>query len=462
MKNETMMKEAPVWKLILTMGLPVIVVMIVNVLYNMADVFFMGQTGETIQVAAISLAGPAFNIFQGMGTLFGSGACTAIAMALGKGERDQVKHYSSFCVWGSVGVGILISAAILLFMDPLLSMLGADSQTAGYAASYLRIVAIGSPFMMFSGALGNAIRADGSSARVMLISLAGAFVNIALDPLFILVFHWGIAGAAVATVLGNVVSSVLVCLHIRKSDCFSISPKYFTLRKSVSLRTLGFGLPMAAGTVLMCFSSMFSNQLLVKYGNIAVAANGVAGKAGMLVPMIVMGVCMGIQPAISYAYGGADWQRLRKIVVGAGVASTLISTTLGAIFLLNREAFITAFLDDPQVLEYGKLMMLSLLAAPVGGIYQLCAAYLQGTGKVSYATLTALLQKGIVFVPVLYLGEFLFGLTGIVFAGAVTDVISTAIGVALCLCWARQLRKKQNSPINADLSFPAAPLQPES
>lgn len=443
MKNETMMKEAPVWKLILTMGLPVIVVMIVNVLYNMADVFFMGQTGETMQVAAISLAGPAFNIFTGMGTLFGSGACTAIAMALGKGDREQVKYYSSFCVWGSVGVGVLLSAAMLIFMDPLLTMMGADSQTAGYAGSYLRIIALGSPLMMFSGALGNAVRADGSSAKVMVISLVGTFVNIALDPLFILVFHWGIAGAAIATVLGNAVSSVLVFLHVRKSDCFSISPKYFTLRKSVSLRTLGFGLPMAAGTVLMCFSGMFSNQLLVKYGNIAVAANGVSGKAGMLVGMIVMGVCMGIQPAISYVYGAGDQKRLKKIVTGTGAAATLISTALGAAFLLGREAFIRAFLNDPQVLEYGRLMMLNLIAAPVGGIYQLCAAYLQGTGKVSYATLTALLQKGIVYVPVLYLGELLFGLPGIVFAGAATDVISTAVGVILCLRWAGKLREGQ-------------------
>lgn len=438
MKNEKMMKEAPVWKLLMTMSLPVIVIMIVNVLYNMADVFFMGQTGETMQVAAISLAGPAFNIFTGMGTLFGSGACTAIAMALGKGERDRVKYYSSFCVWGSVAVGVVLTAAMLLFMDPLLALMGATSETAGYASTYLTIVALGSPFMMFGGALGNAIRADGSSGKVMVIGLIGTFTNIALDPLFILVFRWGIAGAAIATVLGNVVTSVLSYLHVRKSDCFSCSIRHFTLQKDVSLRTLGFGLPMAAGTVLMCFSGMFSNQLLVKYGNIAVAANGVSGKAGMLTGMIVMGVCMGIQPAISYAYGAGDQKRLRKIVLGTGIVSTLLSTALGAGFLLGREAFVTAFLDDPQVLEFGKLMMLSLIASPVGGVYQLCSVYLQGTGKVSYATLTALLQKGIIFVPVLYLMEAAFGLMGLVFAGAVTDVLSTAVGVILCLAWARK------------------------
>lgn len=447
MKNEKMMKEAPVWKLMLTMSLPVIVIMIVNVLYNMADVFFMGQTGETMQVAAISLAGPAFNIFTGMGTLFGSGACTAIAMALGKGEREKVKYYTAFCVWGAVGVGVLLSMAVMLFMEPLLRMMGADSVTAPYAAEYLRIIVLGSPFMMFTGSLGNAIRADGSSGKAMMISLAGTMTNIFLDPLFILVFRWGIAGAAVATVLGNVLASVLAYLHTRKSDCFSCSIRHFTLKKEISLKTLGFGLPMAAGTVLMCFSSMFSNRLLVKYGNIAVAANGVSGKACMIACMIVMGICMGIQPAISYTYGAGDQKRLRKIVIGTGAVSTLIGTVLGLGFLLGRDAFITAFLNDPQVLEFGKLMMLGLLSAPTYGIYQLSSVYLQGTGKVSYATLTALLQRGIIFVPALYLMESAFGLMGLVFAGAVTDVLSTLVGVVLCLIWARKQKESQSSSL---------------
>lgn len=437
MKNEKMMREAPAWKLLITMGLPVIVVMIVNVLYNMADVFFMGQTGETMQVAAVSLAGPAFNVFSGLSTLFGSGACTAIAIALGQGDREKAKYYSSFCTWASVFTGIVVAALMFLFMDSLLGFMGADAETAGFARTYLSIVALGSPFMMF-GALGNALRADGSSSKVMMISLTGTGINIVLDPLFILVFGWGIAGAALATVLGNVVTAVLVVLHVRKSDCFSFSPKYFTLKKDVSLRVMGLGLPMAAGTVLMCFSSMFSNQLLVKYGNTAVAANGVAGKAGMLVGMIAMGVCMGMQPVISYTFGTGDGKRMRKIILATGLATTLICTVLGGGFLLGREAFVRAFLDDPAVLETGKFMMLTLLAAPVGGIYQLCSAYLQGTGKVSYATVTSLLSKGIVYVPVLFAAEALAGLPGLVFAGAITDVISTAIGVALCIKWSKK------------------------
>lgn len=248
----------------------------------------------------------------------------------------------------------------------------------------------------------------------------------------------GIAGAAWATVIGNVVTSGLVFLHVKKSGCFSISPRYFTLKKDVSLRVIGLGVPMAMGVVLGCVSGMFSNQLLVKYGNIAVAANGVAGKAGMLVCMMAMGVCMGMQPVISYSYGKGDRRRLKRITFVTGAASALVSAVLGAGFLLGRDAFMTAFLNDPQVLEAGRFMMLTLIAAPVGGIYQLCSSFLQGTGKVSYATLTSLLSKGLVFVPVLFISEALGGFTGLVFAGAVSDLISTAIGAALCLSWAKK------------------------
>lgn len=438
MNNEKMMKEASPVKLLFTMGLPVIVVMIVQTLYNMADVFFMGQTGSTMEVAAISLAGPAFNIFSGMSTLFGAGACTAIAMALGQGDREKSRYYSSFCAWASVITGVILAAVLFIFMDPLLGFMGADAETAGFAKTYLSVVMLGSPFIMFGGGLGNALRADGSSAKTMVISLIGTFTNILLDPLFILVFGWGIAGAAWATVIGNVATSVLVFLHVKKSDCLSASPKYFTLKKDVSLRVISLGLPMALGTVLTCVSGMFSNQLLVKYGNIAVAANGVAGKAGMLVGMIAMGVCMGMQPVISYAFGMGDRKRLRKITLVTGIATTVITTVLGAGFLIGRDAFITAFLDDPQVLGIGRFMMLTLLASPVGGIYQLCSSYLQGTGKVSYATVTSLLSKGLVYVPVLFISEALGGFVGLVFAGAISDLISTAIGVLLSVSWAKR------------------------
>lgn len=195
MKNEKMMREASPVKLLFTMGLPVIVVMIVNVLYNMADVFFMGKAGDPMQVAAISLAGPAFNMFTGVGTLFGAGACTAIAMALGQGDREKAKYFSSFCAWGSVITGVVLAAAMFIFMEPLLRFMGAAAETAGFARTYLSIVILGAPFIMFGGGPGNALRADGSSSKVMVISLTG------------LVF-----AGAVSDVISTAVG-IALCLH---------------------------------------------------------------------------------------------------------------------------------------------------------------------------------------------------------------------------------------------------------
>ena len=158
---------------------------------------------------------------------------------------------------------------------------------------------------------------------------------------------------------------------------------------------LGLGLPMAASTLLMSFSSAISNRLTVSYGNVAVAARSVAGKSAMLIPMIVMGLCMGVQPAISYVYGCRDRERLRKIVLGVGAVCVGVAALMSAAFFLFREQFVAAFSPDPEIISLGRYMMLgTLLAVPVEGVYHMCSTYLQATGKVSYATLTSLMQKG--------------------------------------------------------------------
>lgn len=440
MTNEKMMKEALMWKLLLSMSVPVVLVTLMMVVYNMADIFFMGMTGATMQVAAVKLAGPAFSIIQAFNTLLGMGGCTAIAMALGRKDLDAAKKYSSFSVWAGVGIGVVLMAVVMLFTNPLVRLMGADAATAGYTATYMRILALGAPFMVTGGALGNVVRADGSTAKAALGSIVGTITNIALDPLFILVFKWGIAGAAVATVLGNVVTLVYCVIIMRKSENFSLSPKYLSLKKDVSLKVIGYGVPMAAGTLLMSFSSIFSNNLMMKHGPIAIAAQGVAGMSSMLICMVIMGVCMGIQPAISYAHGAGDRRRVRQIVRGTGIASVLLGTVLALVFFIFRDGFVAGMLNDPEVIELGKRMIIgSLITMPIYGVYQMSSTYLQATGKVSYATLVSLLRQGIVFIPIIYTMNALLGLNGLIFAGAVADVIATVVGVVLSIVWARKL-----------------------
>ena len=440
MKNEKLMREGSVAELLLKMSLPVILVMMVTVLYNLADVFFIGRFGDRFQLAAISLAGPVFSAVSAFNTLIGFGSCTACSIALGEGREDLMKKYSAFALYASIGLGLMLGALILGGMPFLLSLLGTDGETSPYTAEYLRILALGAPFMIAAGALGNTVRADGDVKDAMIASMSGTLLNIALDPLFIAVFHWGCAGAALATVIGNLVSLLLLLRAVSRKKAFSLSPKDFTLRREISLRVLGLGLPMAASTLLMSFSSAISNRLTVSYGNVAVAARSVAGKSAMLIPMIVMGLCMGVQPAISYVYGCRDRARLRKIVFGVGAVCVAVATLMSAVFFLFREQFVAAFSSDAEIISLGKTMMLgTLLVVPVEGVYHMCSTYLQATGKVSFATLTSLMQKGLVFLPVLLLMEKLFGLDGIIFSNAVTTLISTGIALLLCRSWSRQM-----------------------
>lgn len=447
MKNEKTLREGSVGRLLLSMSLPVILVMMVNVIYNMADVFFLGKTGDAVQVAAVSLAGPLFSAFSAINTLLGFGACTASSMALGRGEGKKISRYSSFALFAALFLGIVILAAVWLFTAPLLNLLGAKGEMIPYTAEYLRIFSLGAPFMIAAGAIGNVLRADGGSKEAVLASMAGTCLNIILDPLMISSLHMGVLGAALATDIGNFVSFVLVLVAAKKKG-ISLGASHFTLRRDVSLHVLSLGLPMAAGTLLMSFSGTFANRLLVSYGSDAVAAHSVAGKAGMLVSMLVMGLCMGVQPAVSYAYGQGNRQRLKKIVLGTAFYAVLIGAGLSAVFVLLRRQFVGMFLDTPAVIDIGETMVIAGLAtAAVSGIYQMCQVYLQGTGKVSFATFAALLQKGIVYILVLYLMHAFSGLTGLIWSGAVTDVIATVVSILLCLVWNRQMKRSESSLI---------------
>lgn len=433
MTNEKTLREAPVGKLIASLSLPMILVMIIQVVYNLADIFFLGRYGNALQVAAVSLSSPIFSLFSAVNTLAGFGGCTAASLALGRGEKEKVRQISSFVFWFSLTAGFLIAALSLMFMDPLVHFLGADAETMGYAREYLKFAAANAVFAITGGAFGNTLRADGDSTSLVIASLSGTFLNIALDPLFIAVFGWGVTGAGLATLLGNTLACAMLIPVVQKKTLFSLSLRDLRLEKDVSLTVLSLGLPMAASTFLMTFSSLFSNRLFVSYGNTALAANGVAGKAGMLIGMMLLGISMGIQPAVSYTYGAGMHKRLRKIVNTTAVINTAVSLTLSVVIILGKHAFISAFLNEEAAVLLGERMVLgALIASPAAGIYQLCSVYLQGTGKVGYATLTALFQKFLIYVPVLFTMNLLFSLNGLIYAGAVTDVLSAAVALLLC------------------------------
>lgn len=446
-RNQEMLEKGSYGKIVLNLCVPTIVIMLVMVVYNMADTFFIGQTGNHYLITAVSLCAPIFSILSGLGTLLGSGGCTAISLALGRKEPEQVKAYSSFCCYGALFIGALFLVVLLLCARPLALLLGADENTLTATLQYMRIMALGSPIVLFSHVFTNIIRADGAARESMIANGLGTISNIILDAIFILGFSWGVAGAAFATVLGNGISCLYLIYYIRKKQpMLTLSPRYFSMKWKVAGAVLPLGIPMACSTLLMSFSHIISNRMMMGYGSVALASQSVSGKLSMVITMLAMGICMGIQPALSYNYASGNRQRVKMMVKNTAIFTFILGSFLSVLCIIFRNPLIGAFIDNEEILAYGQIMVLaSVLVGPFYGFYQLCQSFLQATGKASYATIVAVLDKGLFFLPLLFLLSKLFGLYGIVFTGATTLFFSLAAGLLFSLHWSRNMPSLQHS-----------------
>ncbi len=225
---------------------------------------------------------------------------------------DKAKNTASLCFYAGIVLSVLLTVLLLCFSSPLLRFLGTQPEMWDDTATYLRVLALGTVFMISSHTLSALIRSEGAVREGLRGYIAGTVTNIVLDPLFILVFRWGVAGAAVATVLGNVVSSLLYLGHIRRhTTVVSLDPKRALTDVKALGQILALGVPNAVSTLLSGFASTFSNQLLSTHGTDAIAAMSAAGKSSMLISMVQMGICMGVQPLLAYNYGARNAARLK-------------------------------------------------------------------------------------------------------------------------------------------------------
>ncbi|MBR2823779.1 MAG: MATE family efflux transporter [Clostridia bacterium] len=432
--NEEMLRSGSFWTLARKLCIPAILIMLVMVLYHMADVFFIGQTGDANKVAAVTLASPMFSILSGLGVLLGNGGCTAISLSLGKGEYDKIKKISAFAVWGAIVTGVVFAAVVLPLMGPICNLLGANDETRGFTAEYLRVIAIGAPVIMLTNVVPALIRADGSTTDSMIGNMLGTVLNIALDPLLISVLNMGVSGAAIATVAANVVSLCYYVYFLRtKGKIYSVSPRDISFEKAIVLTVISLGLPMSCATVLGSISSTVVNNLMMQYGSIAVAGQSVAGRIGQMISMTVMGVCMGMQPAISLNYSAKNYQRLTEILMKTTGLAVVAGTVLSALCLIFRDLLLNAFLDNPDVLEIGRVCLFaSIVIGPFFGFYQICTTYLQAAGKSRQAIIVSLLEKGIIYIPLVFLMNWLFKMYGIVFSATVTTVLSAMAALIFC------------------------------
>lgn len=431
--SEALFRDKPVWQAIFSLVGPSILSVLVMVVYNMTDLFFIGLLRDTAQTAAVSLVSPVFTLVSAGATVLGMGGCAVAAASLGAGDVQDVRTVSSLCGWCAILVGAVLALGLNLAGGPLLGALGANAEVLPHARAYLSILALGAPAMLFSVSAATLLRADGAIRRGLAGNLAGSVTNMVLDPVFILGFRWGIAGAAAATVLGNLVACAFYLVYmLRHSRVLSLAPAD-ALRDPARLgRVLALGLPNGVSSLLAGCAGSFSNRLLAGYGTAALAAMAAADKATMVVSLVQMGICMGVQPLLAYNVGARDLGRLRAVIRRLLALTVGFGAVFAAACLLGREALLRLFLSDAEALALGRRLLPWLLAAsPLLGLYYLSTNFLQAMGRAAGATVLSALRQGVLLLPALYLLHALLGLPGLAAARAAADLASVLI--ALCL-----------------------------
>lgn len=432
-KLESVFDNTPPLRLLVKLSVPSVLTTMIMLLYNLADTYFVGQTGDRLQVAAVALCGPVFSLISGLGMLFGNGGSIRCAILLGEGKTDRVRSVFAFCCWGTLITGVVLAAGMLIGQQLLLTLLGASADTYLHAQGYLIIMISGIPLMMFAQAISSVLRADGQVKGPMYGNILSSVTNIVLDPLFILVLNWGVKGAALATVLANGVNCIYLIFLIRKRpDYFSMDIRTIRWNWEDTGGALVLGIPMMVSTLLTSFSGVLTNGFLAGYGDLFLAANGVSSKLRMVITMLIMGVCMGIQPGISYYFGAKQRKKLDALLGVTGMVSVIIGSVFAVVFFVFRDALVATFIDDPEVIIYGGQMVLGcVVSGPVQGIYQLSTNYLQGTGSVTSATTLAVLRQAL-HIPIMIAANYLFGFLGLVYSASVATFLCAFIGLAMC------------------------------
>ena len=444
MNNEKSMEtfaHGSVWVAVLKNALPAMAAQLMVLVYNLADTFFIAQTHNDYMVAAVSLATPVFLIFMSLGTLFGIGGTSVISRAFGAERPEYARKVSAFCMWGCVVVGGVLMVLFWIFMDPLLNLLGASADTMDYTREYLNIVISCGIFSMISNCYSNIIRAEGKANVAKTGTVVGNLLNVVLDPIMITTLGWNVAGAAIATVIGNAVAAVYYIIYfLRGKSSLSISMKEASVKEGICSGVMAIGIPAALGTLLMSVSQMITNAQMASYGDLAVAAYGVASKVVMIVAMVGLGVGMGVQPLLGFCHGSKNKERFNSILKFSCFLGLVVCIFCAVLCFAFTEPIVKVFLTETSALTDGiSFTRIFISTAWLFGLYYVLLNALQAMGAAKPSFVVSVCRQGIIYIPAVFVMGSVLGANGLVWAQPVADVLSLILVTVLL---AIQLKKK--------------------
>ena len=438
-------EEKNISKAIIRVGLPAMLGMLTTLIYNIADTFFVSMTKEPAMIAAVTLCAPILLIVMSIACIFGMGGSSVIARLLGEEKKKEAGTTMNFCVYAMVVAGILTLVLGLLFLNPLAELVGADEANIGYTSDYLKYIFIGAPFTLLANGFVHLFRSAGLIKESTIGLVLGNAINIVLDYVFIVVFHWGTAGAALATSLGFVCATVyyVVCMireEMKGNELIQLVPSHFHPDAGMVKNVVTIGIPGALITVLMSVANIVLNNFIGIYGSDAVASYGIAYKIDLVPIMLSVGLAQGITPLIGYCYGAGEKKRMSDTLrysIGYGVALGAIFTVC---FLLLSRPLAAIFLHDENLIEQtGYFLRILSLSAPMLGIINTVTNYFQALGKAASSLAITLMRNAILFIPAVILLNYIWNLNGVI---AAQPIVETILAIVCVIMYLREARKE--------------------
>ena len=455
-ERDALFSSAPVSKALMTMAVPTIISQLINLIYNMADTFFVGRVGNPIMIAAVSLSFTLFLFTIPLNGLFGVGGGSYIARLIGLKEYDRVKHVSAFSFYGTMLISFIYALAVFIFMEPLLWVLGASTETIGYAKQYVMIVVVfGTIPTAMSGMLSHILRNVGYSKQSGYGLSGGGILNIILDPLFMFVLMpdgYQVVGAALATALSNMASMIYFIVILKKTQHetgLSLDIRNIRVTGQDAAEIFKVGVPSAITTLLMDFSNMFLNRSMAAHGDLQLAAFGIVGKIERLSNAICLGISMGMLPLVAYNYATKNYQRMKEFIKAATIAGltiSLVSITFYEIFAGGLVRVFISSKGDAQAaaatVAFGiSFLRVRCLNAPFTLLNFITTNSFQAMGKGGFALIQAIVRQVVLYMPLIFIFDKLFGQIGLMASYPASELFSSIVAVVMLVGLIRKLKK---------------------
>ena len=415
------------------LALPVVFSMVITLVYNLADTYFIAKTNDAMLVAGVSLCAPLFTALMAIGNIYGQGGSSLISRLLGADDRNSAGRVSSFCFYLSIATGAVIAVPMLLLRRPMLNLLGTSAETYRYAESYYIVIISGAPLVILSFIHSNLMRTEGMATLSMMGTVAGSLLNIILDPIFISVLGWGAWGAALATVFGYALTDILCLIFVHtRSKVLSVDVHKAKVSSRELKQIFSVGLTAALTNLASSVCLVVMNQFLRPYGDEKIAALGIVLKVTMVVQLILVGFSFGGVPLFGFLYGAKAHEKLKKLLRFCTLFLCGLALFESLVVFLLAPSVMRVFIDNAAIISDGAVMLRWQIAGMVFcAVILLYTCLFQASGKAFQALVMSLSRQGVLFILVFLAATAIAAYRGFLAAQLIAEILSAALALVL-------------------------------